>query len=188
MAQKRHTESKNYLKEALTRLLNEKRFEDITISDLSKTAGLNRGTFYLHYTDKYDMLDQLKQETLSNLSAIFERSDDQDNTRGIILAIFNYIESDLDFIVAISKTSYVNFGETIKTFVYTHLSAIPNIEEIITNHYRVPFQYAIEVYLASVESLVSFWLKNGAKENAQEITDIIFRALSLDQLEDEIDL
>lgn len=45
---KRKTESKKRLQEALTQLLFEKDFENITISDLCQKAGINRGTFYLH--------------------------------------------------------------------------------------------------------------------------------------------
>ncbi|MCO4612962.1 transcriptional regulator, TetR family [Streptococcus infantarius subsp. infantarius] len=46
---KRQTETKNYLRQSLAKLLLEKRFEVISVSDLTKTAGINRGTFYLHY-------------------------------------------------------------------------------------------------------------------------------------------
>ena len=64
---KRHTETENYLKQALAKLLLEKNFEEVTVSDLTRTAGINRGTFYLHYVDKYDMADQFKNDTLDDL-------------------------------------------------------------------------------------------------------------------------
>ena len=49
--QKRKTTTKSDLKEALTRLLREKDFEAISVSDIAREAGVNRGTFYLHYFD-----------------------------------------------------------------------------------------------------------------------------------------
>ena len=39
-------------------LLAEKGFEKITINDISERANINRGTVYLHYTDKFDLLDK----------------------------------------------------------------------------------------------------------------------------------
>ena len=65
--QKRKTTTKSDLKAALTRLLREKDFEAISVSDITKEAGVNRGTFYLHYVDKFDMMDKLIDEILQNI-------------------------------------------------------------------------------------------------------------------------
>ena len=43
--QKRQTQTKEILKTALIQLLQTKEFETITVSDISRTAGVNRGTF-----------------------------------------------------------------------------------------------------------------------------------------------
>lgn len=39
------------LKESLAELMSEKSFNNITIKDITEKADLNRGTFYLHYTN-----------------------------------------------------------------------------------------------------------------------------------------
>ena len=65
--QKRKTTTKSDLKAALTRLLKQKDFETISVSDIAKEAGINRGTFYLHYIDKFDMVDKLIDEILQNI-------------------------------------------------------------------------------------------------------------------------
>lgn len=43
-------------------LLSTKTFEEISVSDISKLAGINRGTFYRHYIDKYDLLEKVEEE------------------------------------------------------------------------------------------------------------------------------
>ena len=43
--------------QAFTKLIAEKGFEAITIKDISEAALINRGTFYMHYADKYDLLE-----------------------------------------------------------------------------------------------------------------------------------
>lgn len=48
--------TRRMLADALSRLLNGKEFEDISIQEISDEAGLNRATFYLHYPDKNALL------------------------------------------------------------------------------------------------------------------------------------
>lgn len=54
------------IRKAFTDLMRQKPLESITISELCKYAGINRSTFYNHYTDLYDLRshieDQLKKE------------------------------------------------------------------------------------------------------------------------------
>lgn len=47
------------IREAFYELLREKGFDKLTVSDLCKRAQINRGTFYLHYEDKYELLTDL---------------------------------------------------------------------------------------------------------------------------------
>ena len=60
MARQRQTPTKIDLRNALSQLLLQQNFESITIRELTEKAGINRGTFYLHYVDKYDMFEQMK--------------------------------------------------------------------------------------------------------------------------------
>ena len=62
MARQRQTTTKIDLRNALSQLLLQQNFESITIRELTEKAGINRGTFYLHYVDKYDMFEQMKKE------------------------------------------------------------------------------------------------------------------------------
>jgi AcrR family transcriptional regulator len=51
-------------------LIQERGFEGITVRDLTAKAGLYRGTFYLHYKDIYDLLEQSKNEMLQGIREI----------------------------------------------------------------------------------------------------------------------
>jgi AcrR family transcriptional regulator len=55
------------LKKAVIDLMSEKNFDDITLQDLSDRANVSRGTIYLHYLDKYDLLDKLIEEHIDVL-------------------------------------------------------------------------------------------------------------------------
>ncbi len=44
-----------------------KEFDRITINDISERANVNRGTVYLHYTDKFDLLDKCIGDHLNQM-------------------------------------------------------------------------------------------------------------------------
>ena len=46
---KRIRRTKKLLRQALTRLMQQKDFQSITVTDVVREANINRGTFYAHY-------------------------------------------------------------------------------------------------------------------------------------------
>lgn len=54
--------SRQALIEAFRALLEEKTFSEISVYQISERADLNRGTFYAHFSDKYELLEQLIRE------------------------------------------------------------------------------------------------------------------------------
>jgi AcrR family transcriptional regulator len=52
------------LQEALIELTAERGFDAITVGDIAKRATVNRATFYRHYQDKYDLLEQIFQDAI----------------------------------------------------------------------------------------------------------------------------
>lgn len=172
-SQKRNTQTKEYIKQALTILLTEEKFEDITVSKITRKSGINRGTFYLHYIDKYDLMEQLKAETLGAIKAIL--TDNQLSPRQIIQAALDYMKSDFNFLYAIFRCHYVNFSATIKEFLVSVIDLTPNGREHTVQYFQIPETYAIEVLAASIEGIISLWLTQGAQESTEELTDIILK-------------
>ncbi len=66
------------IREALLALMEEQGFERITVKDIASKAGLNRGTFYLHYADKFDLLKNITEEMMQGLRKIAETFDPLD--------------------------------------------------------------------------------------------------------------
>ena len=48
----------------LLELMAEKPFSRVTVTELCKRAEMNRGTFYLHYLDLIDVLDDILTEMM----------------------------------------------------------------------------------------------------------------------------
>ncbi|MBR2950520.1 MAG: TetR family transcriptional regulator, partial [Lachnospiraceae bacterium] len=54
--------SRRLIREALLELLQEKKFEKITVTDIVKRADINRSTFYAHYPDVMGLLEELMED------------------------------------------------------------------------------------------------------------------------------
>src|ERR1700681_3764848 len=59
--------SRRMLMDALLRLLKKKEFEEISVQEIADDATLNRATFYLHYPDKYALLQAMSESRFSDL-------------------------------------------------------------------------------------------------------------------------
>ena len=70
---RRIRKTKQQLRQSLTILLKQKRVQDITVRELAELADINRGTFYLHYRDVFDLLNQIEEELLGDLESVLEK-------------------------------------------------------------------------------------------------------------------
>ena len=65
---RRSIKTKREILQAVHSLMDEKSFEDITVVDIVNRADISRGTFYLHYEDKYIMLGVLEEQLIQVIS------------------------------------------------------------------------------------------------------------------------
>ncbi len=61
--------TRQVLQQAFREVVQEKGFAATSIQDIAARANVNRGTFYLHFTDKYMLLDTFIREDLQHLFA-----------------------------------------------------------------------------------------------------------------------
>ncbi|MCQ6279501.1 TetR/AcrR family transcriptional regulator [Bacillus sp. EB600] len=71
---KRVTRTKKSFKHALLSLLRRKHFDEITITDIVKEADYNRGTFYIHYEQKEDLLQEIIDDIFKKMLISFRNS------------------------------------------------------------------------------------------------------------------
>lgn len=73
MADIRKIKTKKNIEMAFVTLLNERNFKSITVEEICKQAMTSRSTFYLHYLDKYDLLNQLVETQFSVFEKIVDK-------------------------------------------------------------------------------------------------------------------
>ena len=77
----RVTKTKMNLYEALMKLMKEKTFEEIKVSDICNVALTNRSTFYDHFADKYELLDSLINDLEKDLIKKLEENNIYSNAK-----------------------------------------------------------------------------------------------------------
>jgi len=86
--------TKMVIKDSLLKLLAKKPIQKITVTEICDLAQINRATFYTHYRDAFDLLEQIEDELFAELSATITTEDkDADRLTKEILGI---IERNID--------------------------------------------------------------------------------------------
>ena len=64
------------LRQALVELIEDRGFDRVTVGDLTARAMISRAAFYRNYRDKYELVEQIFDEAMAEMTA-----DDEGNTR-----------------------------------------------------------------------------------------------------------
>ena len=185
MTQKRKTQTKAIIKHIFTQLLIEKGFNSLTVSDITRRANINRGTFYLHYIDKYDLLEQLENEIISELTNILlkDSEDTLNNPLELIpyssiLNALYYVKEDFEFIMAlIGNRGDSDFIEKFKDIIKKLIESRVNKSNSLSLSMKgIPNDYANEILLSSIISVILLWIRKGGVESPEDIAKIISQA------------
>lgn len=70
--QKENVTAREYILQALLELLERDEFETISVKQIVIKAGISRSTFYIHFEDKYHLMDCLREDIASRFLAYYE--------------------------------------------------------------------------------------------------------------------
>jgi hypothetical protein len=174
--------TRQMIKEAFLELLESIEFSKITIENLTKKAFINRNTFYLHYTDKFDLINQLENEVLDGLKDILKtipvevlkvKGLNDDRLISIIHQIYQYIkENDRFFILMMSDNGdpafLLKFGDTIKSVI---------LSKTLEGQMKIPQRYLFAIIPNIITGIIREWLNSGLKESPDELADMIVMIL-----------
>ena len=101
------------LQQSLLSLMQHQPLEQITVRELCQKADINRGTFYLHYHDVYELYDAVQMGIMDELARTVETHcaqvrEDEDPAPSIILDIFDYFTQNYQACVVIFQQDRSN--------------------------------------------------------------------------------
>jgi len=166
------------IRETFLQLIDEVGFDAVTIKLLTDRAEVNRGTFYHHYADKYELLERITNEIFEKIEATFEReipfvlinkTEDSPYRRIIPFLIFLYENRTLMQIL-LSPTSDGMFRKRVRDYMQQILfSGLHEQGERL-----VPEDYLIAYLSAAHLGVIESWLSHPNETTPEEIARIIF--------------
>lgn len=177
--------TKKLLRTALTELMNEKNFDEIKVSDITEKADINRGTFYLHYHDKYDLLEQNENEVIEEIKQIkntthFNKAEISatkllDQPIPFMTKLFEYVQENADFMkVILGPKGGASFQNKLKEVMRNKIST--NVAKHLKEHHLlVPVEYISSYAVSAQLGVMQQWLESGMKETPEQVALIISR-------------
>lgn len=179
---RRRTKTKKVLESALIKLMVERGFEKISVKDLTEEADINRGTFYLHYKDKYDLLEQKEEEIIEEFGEIFDDIFKKYSNNIVVptskkslipffTGIYMYVKENEEFMrVLLGSNGDLNFQMKLKNFIESRI--MENIP-IRNNNENIPLKYISAIAVSSQLGVIEKWLKGGMQESPEELAAFI---------------
>ncbi|QGX00979.1 TetR/AcrR family transcriptional regulator [Streptococcus ruminicola] len=169
----RKTNSVEKLKNALIELLLEKDYSEISVSDITKKAGVSRGTFYQHFLDKDDLATTISDETSERFWNILSKGNLDKPDK--ILESLKCIKDDAKHFKVISQAPHVEFSKTVRVLLERLVTTNVNLKNRIKQKSKITDDLIIEAFCASFESIISAWIESDFKKSPEEISDIIVK-------------
>jgi len=172
-ADRRVRKTKALLCSALTKLLMEKELREISVIELTELADVNRGTFYLHFRDIYDLYEHMENNVLENFKALLM----SDSAKGdghviysVVLWAFRFIAENSEMCMAILKQGDRAFLE--KMF---DLCRDKSLEEWTSKRGKSSAKfhdYYFSFATSGCVGLVQAWLAAGMKESPENMASM----------------
>lgn len=178
---RRTIRTKKMIREALSELIEEKGFSNISITDLTSRADINRGTFYLHYTDKFDLLESVENEILHELETLAETysptltsANPLNQPIPFAVKLFEFFKENAKFLTAVlGPNGDPLFRRKLQSYLKVNFFEKVLSKTIKKENLLIPEDYFIAYLLAAHLSVVEQWLENGMKESPEEMALIL---------------
>lgn len=164
-------EVKQAIANALFLLLETKKLEDITITELIVKAGVARASFYRNFKNKLNVIQFFLQEMLIKYKEKYEADLKHIARYENVLRIFNYI---------------LQFQKQLKVLFSAHLGQmmLDAMNEYIINSTNLNgekqlYKYPFYSYAGALYNVLYYWITTGCKESPVEMTEAYFSSLHI---------
>lgn len=186
--------TKQSIKRAFINLLNKKQYNKVTIQDIAEEAMINRNTFYLHYQDKDDMLDQLTSDALSKIKESMNAKEhlrtldavSYEDLRQLITGLFIILQEDIAFYqVVLGDESIPYLAIKFSHLIKSHMTSGLEKDTVFKQEKRVLDKRTIYIeYMATgLIGIIRFWMKDTNAYTPSELADMVVDMYAKDILE-----
>ena len=174
MPKKQANNSKEWILESLFFLMKRKKIKNISISDIAQKAGVDRRTFYRHFSSKEDII----RFKISKMSKNYENiilSNNNFETKAVLFSFFTVCEQEKESLLCLYKSELLPlFLKEFESLFEMHY--IKN-KKIDVNNNFTEIKYLLAYHIGGFWNVLNKWLFEGADKSHDEITTILLRSL-----------
>ena len=178
--QRNSLRSEKLIKKAFAKLLHEREFSKITVSDIVKEAEICRGTFYAHYLDINDLFEQMEAEIVSDITEYINATgvvaflDDPRPTVEFCLAL---IEKDKEYYknLLLNKSALMVSEKIIQNTREKVLTEITSSLKLKTKEETQTFLVFVS---GGIECLFIRWLNNDVPMSTEKVVTMMCNMIS----------
>jgi len=148
--------TRRMLNETLAGLLLEKDLDHISVRELTELADVSRSTFYMHYTDIYDLYDNLENEFFSEIGHILVASDSHDYHE-IDAALLDYLADNKVVCRSFLRNDAGGFHNKLAAFIEDRYNEIV-MYEMNATELREGWKYLSRYSVGGFVHMISMWL------------------------------
>lgn len=163
----RSVRTRHLLQAVLIQMSAEKRFASLTIQEVTQLAGLNRTTFYLHYSGLHELLEDCTRELFGQMRAdiyankIPDIQNDPTALVPFVESVFRHLEQHEKFYRAMLGKQ----GDPLFRGLFQELLAELIFEPILTHapgkNASAHFELIMRFFSAGFTGIAAWWLEKG---------------------------
>lgn len=175
---RRVRKTRKQLREGLARLLEKKSIRDIKVKELVEEVDINRSTFYLHYSDIYDMLEKIEEELFQEIQDAMQTHpiSADERSRAFICEMFQIMEDNRAICKALcGPNGDMAFVARMEKVVGSQ--AVQVIEPLFKIE-KKQLRYSYAYCLNGCVGLIKVWLLEDGKETPEQMAKIMYTMVS----------
>ena len=163
------------IKKALVKLMLEKDITKITIKDITEEADINRGTFYFHFSDIYEVLEQIENEIINKIYELIDEFDFKSPSKSpldFLLKLSSFLNDDREFnkLLIINEQS-VTFLNKLKELFKDKIIK-DNIKNIDKKNHQL-YACSLTFIASGTIDLYKEWFKGNIDMSIEELSKAI---------------
>jgi AcrR family transcriptional regulator len=172
--------TRKLLQNALMTLTIQKGFESVTVRDICEHAMVNRTTFYRHYADKFDLLDQYMDELYNLLDQPAGESDFDIPSAGLV-RLLEHLRGHADFYRAmLGPNGYPHFAERIRDYIELRIQRSLPANLAPAGAGRPPLDMVLGYISSAGLGAILWWLEKNMPVSAQKMAIWVTQLSSID--------
>lgn len=170
----RYLATQERIEEAFWGLLADRGLQKVTVRALSERSGINRGTFYLHAEDKYDLLSQVEDRMHQGMMGGGARLASGDAPEGEAPPMATLMIAGARFVYENRERVLLLMDDTCDPLFFSKYAAKVKAAMLGDIGNLLPEQrYTLALMEGVVGSLFGEWVRGGMKETPEEYVSIV---------------